>query len=357
MTHNKYSKFIEYLLITVVFIVCIIASMYKIKHPFWDKQPVMRENNSILGKIKKYNPKFNIKLHRNQKLYINNYPYTKIYNFLNNNFSNNYNINEKYFNYIYSKPKSFNVVLEEENKIIGFILTYPVKITIYNRWIDFYYVDYLCIEPKLRNNYIATIMIASIINLVPCKPFLFQIDGNKLPFLSLLESKFYIKDLSYIKPNRIGNVKCITPFNFYKYYYYINRLLKRHKLYHMYTKKEFYELFLKDKILDLYIISNPSGSDTCVIGKKNIYTIHNKVYNSFEIDLLIGEMRYSTEVYKHLSNYLKSLGYNYIVISAISTNFTFIENNCFMPSSSLRFYTYNYNIPVLNQNDFSLSIN
>ena len=48
MTLNKYSKFIEYLLITVVFIVCIIASMYKIKHPFWDKQPVMRENNSIL---------------------------------------------------------------------------------------------------------------------------------------------------------------------------------------------------------------------------------------------------------------------------------------------------------------------
>ena len=108
--------------------------------------------------------------------------------------------------------------------------------------------------------------------------------------------------------------------------------------------------------MDLYIIPNTSGLDTCIIGKKNIYTIHDKVYNSFEIDLLIGETRYSTEVYEHLSNYLKSLGYNYIVIAGISTNFAFIKDNDFIVANSLRFYTYNYNIPVLNQNDFSLSI-
>ena len=357
MTLNKYSKYIEYLLITIVLIIGVITSMYKIKHPFWDKQPVMRQNNIKLGKITRTNPKFNIKLHSNQKLYINNYPYAKIYNFLNSNFSNNYNINEKYFNYIYSKPKSFNVVLEQEKKIIGFILTYPIKITINNKVIDFYYVDYLCIEARLRNNYIATIMIASLLNLIPNHPFLFQIDGHKLPFLPFLNSNFYIKDLSYVKPNKLEKVKSVTPFNFYKYYHYINNLLKRHKLYHLYSKKEFYELFLKDKILDLYIIPNTSGLDTCIIGKKNIYTIHDKVYNSFEIDLLIGETRHSTEVYDHLSNYLKSLGYNYIVIAGISTNFAFIKDNDFITANSLRFYTYNYNIPVLNQNDFSLSIN
>ena len=357
MTINKYSKYIEYLLITVVLIIGIITSMYKIRHPFWDKQPVMRENNTKLGKIIEVNPKFNIKLHSNQKLYVNNYPYSKIYSFLNTNFSNNYNINEKYFNYVYSKPKSFNVVLEQEKEIIGFILSYPVKITINSSIFNFYYVDYLCIEPKLRNNYVATIMIASIINLTPLQPFLFQIDFNKLPFLSFLNTRFYIKDLSYLKPNKSEKIRCITPFNFYKYYHYINCLLMRHKVYHMYTKKEFYELFLKDKILNLYIIANPSGWDTCVIGKKNIYTIYGKIYNSFEIDLIIGETRYSHDVYQHLSNYLKSLGYSYIVIAGISTNFAFIKDNGFLPSNYLRFYTYNFNIPILEQTQFSLSIN
>ena len=63
----------------------------------------------------------------------------------------------------------------------------------------------------------------------------------------------------------------------------VNSLLKRHKLFHLYNKKEFYELFLKDKILDLYIISNTSGLDTCVIGKKIFtqfmvrYIIHLKL--------------------------------------------------------------------------------
>ena len=357
MNINKYSKYIEYLLITVVLIIGVITSMYKIRHPFWDKQPVMRENNTKLGKIIEVNPKFNIKLHSNQKLYVNNYPYSKIYSFLNSNFSNNYNINEQYFNYVYSKNKSFNIVLEQEKEIIGFILTYPIKITINNSVIDFYYVDYLCIEPKMRNQYIATVMIASLINLIPNKPFLFQIDGGKLPFLPFLDTKFYIKDLTYVKPNKSGSVRCITPFNFYQYYGYVNSLLKRHKLFHLYNKKEFYELFLKDKILDLYIISNTSGLDTCVIGKKNIYTVYGKIYNSFEIDLIIGETRYPTDVYEHISNYLKSLGYNYIVIAGISTNFAFIKDNKFIPTNSLRFYTYNYNIPILNQNDFSLSIN
>ena len=94
------------------------------------------------------------------------------------------------------------------------------------------------------------------------------------------------------------------------------------------------------------------------MSKKNIYTDYGKVYNSFEIDLIIGEgISYSTEVYEHISNYIKSLGYNYIVMTGISTNFAFIKNNKFIPANSLRFYTYNYNIPTLNQNDFSLSIN
>ena len=77
MTLNKYSKYIEYLLVTVVLIIGVIASMYKIRHPFWDKQPVMRENNTKLGKIINKNIKFNIKLHKNQKLCINSYSYTK----------------------------------------------------------------------------------------------------------------------------------------------------------------------------------------------------------------------------------------------------------------------------------------
>ena len=58
MTLNKYSKYIEYLLITIVLIIGVITSMYKIKHPFWDKQVVSRDYNyfGILSQQQKKQP-------------------------------------------------------------------------------------------------------------------------------------------------------------------------------------------------------------------------------------------------------------------------------------------------------------
>ena len=353
----KYYKYIEYLIIIISVTITILTSMYKIKHPFWDKQPVMRDKTTKVGLISK-NPKFNIKLKTNQKLHINNYSFNKIYSFLDKNFSNNYNINEIYFKYIFNKSNSYNITLTEDDNIIGFIHCDPIDIMYNNHKIKFNYVDYLCISPEHRKRYTATILIASIINMFSRDTaFMFKIDKYKLPFQHILKSFYYVKDLRALKPKLQTNVERITPFNFYKYYKYTNALLKRYKFRKHYTKKEFYEIFLKNKVLDMFIINTISGHKTIIIGKKNIYNNLSQIYNSFEIDLIIGEIRYTTDVYDILSKYLKNKGYSFISIASIGNNIQFIKNNNFVKSCPIYYYTYNYYIPYINANDCGFNIN
>ena len=75
------------------------------------------------------------------------------------------------------------------------------------------------------------------------------------------------------------------------------------------------------------VIENDSSFKTIVIGKKNSYKINNKIENCFEIELILGELRYSTDVDFNLSNILKNNGYNFYSVANIAHHGKFIKEN------------------------------
>lgn len=355
ITYNRLFLFGPIILACITLVILI---KFKIRHPFWDKQPVMRVTALEIPGVIGMAPIFNIKLKSGYKLLINNYPLLKIKTFLEDNFSNNYNINEDYLNNIISKPGSHNITLLKDGKIIGFIHSEPIDIMIYNSMVKFRYVDYLCIHETHRNNYMATLLIAAVIKLNNRRqPIMFKKDYSKLPYTPFISTAYFIKDIRKLNPGKVKNIKKLTPFNFYKYLKYTNTLLNRFHMRKPYTKAEFFEVFLDKCIMDFIIIENQNGLKTIIIGKKNIYTQHGIILNCFEIDIILGELRYIKDVDKCLSNHLKSLGYNYICIPAIGSNIKFIKDNEYKINSRVYYYTYNYNIPNILPNECALNIN
>jgi hypothetical protein len=351
-------RILKFVPIIVSLVIIIWASTYKITNPFWDKQPVMRKQlNGYIGTIGRA-PKFRIKLKTGQKILLNNYPIHKIKQFLQDNFSNNYNVNNKYLDYTLRRKEAVNIVLLESNKIIGFIHSTPIYININNKRIKFKYVDYLCIHEKYRDNYMATILIASIIKVENRnQPIMFKKDFGRLPYDYFISSYYYIKDLRKLNPGITNKISKLTPFNFYNYFSYTNKLIERYNIKSFYSKKDFFDLFLDKGVLDFIIIENPNGFKTIVIGKKNIYNSNGMILNCFEIDLILGELRYLKDVDKELSNYLKINGYNYICISAIGSNIKFIKDNDYIKNSKVYYYTYNYSMPHILPNECVININ
>ena len=349
----------EFIPVILAFIIIIILLKYKYIHRFWDNQPVMRKvgnNDGIIG----IRPTFNIKLtNPNHKILINKVSVDKIIPFLKDNFSDNYNIDDNYLTHIYNKPNSINACMMNNDEIIGFIHSSPIDILCNNKHINFQYADFLCVKKSYRSISIASVIIAAFLNNMKSnkQPVLFKKEHSTLPFIPILDTYYYVKDLTKLKPIKNTNVTELTVYNFYKLYSYVNNLLKRYKFYKLYTKQEFFEIFLEKKILKLFIIDNTNNMKSIIIGKKNIYNVFNKIYNCFEIDYIIGELRYPKDVYNSIANHLKNDGYNFISIPKMGSNPIFIEENNFIKGSKLYYYTYNYNISPLKLNDFCFNIN
>jgi hypothetical protein len=359
MIINKYSYLLYYTPLVAAMTLLIVTVHLKPKHPFWDKQPVMRHPlHSSYGVIGT-SPIFNIKLKPNQQLRVNQYPFDPIRVFLQTNFSNHYNIDATYLYYMFHKEDAYNITLLEDKKIIGFIHSSMIPFHIDDTMIQFQYVDYLCIDPKYRDHYMATILISAIIQATgnPKQPILFKKDYGPLPYCPIIKTHYYIKDLRTLQPEPVHNITLLDPFQFYKYYQYTNTLLRRYKIHRSYSKQEFFEIFLDKKIMDFIIINNNNNLKTIVIGKKNSYHIGGMVLNCFEIENILGELRYSTDVHYSLSHYLKLNGYNYICIPYIASNIKFIRDNKYSKNSRLYYYTYNYNLPNINIRDFCVNMN
>ena len=134
------------------------------KHKFWDKQPVSRDTLKKEGIISN-NPKMKILL--DNKMYFKNLDINNdnefkiIYNFINSNFSDNYNYTKNFLketlNYL---GKVFNIGLYNNNEIIGFIHAKPIRLFIKNNILNMYYVDYLCVKKYYRGKNIPKMLIS-----------------------------------------------------------------------------------------------------------------------------------------------------------------------------------------------------
>lgn len=351
---------LEFIPILIAIILIILASFIKKRHLFWEKQPVMRKKATsleIIGLI----PNFKFKYNGHGIVLDKATDMDKVYDFLNKNFNNNYNINYPYFASSFSKKKGKNITMSHKNEIIGFIHSEPINIVYNNKVINFQYVDYLCVDKNYRGKNCASLLIGYLLQSFTNKKavFLFKIDEKGLPYKPIIETHYFYKNLSKFLPNKIVGVWHIInrPAQIDHIYSYYKKLTSRYTIRTFYTKREFREIFIEKKILDLFIVENQSGFKTLVIGKKNSYKVHGKVENCFEIDLILGELRYSDNIDEKISNILKNNGYNFYSISNIAHHGTFIKTNKLTKSMKVCYYAYNIEIPEVKLNDFCLSIN
>ena len=269
--------------ILVIFIILILKFSKLSSHNFWDKQMVMRKyfkKVQIIGNT----PVIDIILNKDMSIEIKNNNFKEVYNLLQENFSNDYNMDYEYFKYTYYKKSAFNISLYQKNKLIGFMHSYPIDIYFNKTKQNIYYVDYLCVKKKFRLKNIASLLIATQLNAIKSRTqsYLFKIDFYRLPFQHIIKSKYYIKDI--VNDTTVINdyIEHLNSKNFFSIFFYLNNLLNKFKLRKLYSKEEFCNIFLEKKILFLIIINNKiSKFKTIIIGKKNIYKFNKKNYNCF----------------------------------------------------------------------------
>ena len=195
---------------SILLILIIYLNMTRLNsHNFWDHQPVMRnyddKNTYIIGMIPNFNIDFrnyNIKIEHNRGM-------LEIYSFLNNNFSNTFNIDYNYFKHNYYKLNSKNIVLSLNGEIISYINSIPI--IVYNKpyHLKFNFVDYLCVKKSLRKKNLASLIISSFLSTFDNKNeyFLFKIDKVPLPFCHILKTAYYLKKIDILHKyyNRLTN--------------------------------------------------------------------------------------------------------------------------------------------------------
>jgi len=347
----------------IVAIIIIVACYFiQLRHNFWDKQPVMRDGDcqdiKVIGSI----PNFKIKLNNSDIKFKQNISnLDEVYTFLNDNFNNDYNINYSYLKYCFNKKDSINISCYDKKTIIGFIHAQPMRIVFKKKLLNLYYVDYLCVEKYNRSKNLASLLISTLLNSFKNKQsiFLFKKDSYGLPYKNLLKTHYFYKDMREIVPIKLENVYNLSdkPENTNIIYNYYRKLISKFKMYNYIDRTEFRKIFIEHNKLDLYVINNENDIKTLVIGKKGVYKIWNKIENCFEIELILGEIKYAEKVDKILSNVLKNNGYNFYCLSNVGLNGKFIKDNNLTRSQRVYYYTYNLNLPKLKTSEFLVNLN
>jgi hypothetical protein len=187
-------------LIFIIIIYFFIYFFYKKKSNFWKFEPVHSKKFGIIKSNLLFNEnKFNLQLIENkmpkniENIYKNLY-YKK----------NSFNISN-----LPSKFKLF--ILKKYNNIIGSIIFIHHPIFINNTYHNSYYVDYLLIDEKYRNQNYLKILIKKSVNYLFEKEniliYFFKIDIKKLPF-----DNFYKEDVYSYNKNTFEKIKFLYNF-------------------------------------------------------------------------------------------------------------------------------------------------
>ena len=156
-----------YYLLAVISIICLLIAIYKLKFPFWSRQPVFHFHNlkywvmppGIIQHDKPEKDKY-----YNPDIYFDTYFSTPIKKkVLFSHFINAHYLphkNEKYsppkngvLNYFKAhNNKSYLSMMYDKNtfKLIGTMSTRPLDCFIKDKKLSLYYVDFLCVHQKYR---------------------------------------------------------------------------------------------------------------------------------------------------------------------------------------------------------------
>lgn len=310
------------------------------KHLFWDKEPINNIKNSnnnnyeILNKEKKKIIHMSYELPENFSWYnfdINN-DINDIYKFLDKNYIKNdnliFNYSREFLKWILSNPncnKELFVGVKFNDKIVGSIIGIPTKIKCCDKSIDIITINFLCVHRKLRNKYLAPLLIKEITrrtNLLNIWQAVFTDDINIgtpysssqiyhkivnlkkalfVDFISLDKSLTYekldikIKNKFKINNNLKNYFKILEKEDLLETYDFYNKNIKNKKIYFNYSFEEFCHMFNPiNNIIYTFIL------------KKN-----NKITDMFSFYLLNYKIDNTNE-------FLKNVYYSLIINNSLS---------------------------------------
>jgi hypothetical protein len=197
-------------LITICYIVY--PKIFPTTHAFWDQQPVIRSltskssqqfSTSLIITDRKQFPKpttnhnyqvyyFDIKAKRES---------IDLQRFWNAHFIKGYQYTIPFLQWSLPIINDGNICLRQGTTIIGTISTRQYSLVMGDDTRAIGYVDYLAIHKKYRNQRLAPILISETVARYPNQDrmsFVFRIEDNPLPFLPLLEYRYYVYSLEQL---------------------------------------------------------------------------------------------------------------------------------------------------------------
>jgi len=303
---------------------------------WWLTQPVYPSKNtpiwSSINNIPIFIGDINYKIYCFDVTYLD-----ELLHFINNNYITGYKITRDYLYRKISYIGSYSLVLMENNIIIGFIYSSPLKINN----IECGYVDLMTIARHKRKNGLAKILISAIVNYSNKKHYIHKKDKSPLPFPYFYSSKHYTGNISYLYKNH--NIQLIETCD-----------TNIHDVYQMYNKwveKEAFQTyvhittFISSESIKTYFIDNFIVSISIfefsygLLRNAKIAEVFFINYNTFQYEL------YQALLYK-----LKLLKIDFIVVQNNLFFKDIIYKDNYFESMDLFLHSYNLYIPHIYNN-------
>lgn len=277
----------------------------------------------------------------------------------------------KDFLYWYLKyiPTGFIVGLTYKNKLIGMITVTFIDMIIYGKEIKVPYINLLCIQNKIRNLGIASLLIEEIkkrlskINLTHAlfvgmkkitksfcttKDYVIPINYEKLK-----EVGFLTEDLTPI-PRMIDNpLHLLTSSDIDMVVPKLNKFMEKIKIKPHFTKDSAYHFFIpKKNIVYSFVKRNQNDEVTDFINvyKKYLYCIdQKKIISVAQLSFYFYETMTLTQLVSYLLDKLISYDIDQLVFKNISENME-INITKFSTRDELYYYFYNFDIEETNCN-------
>jgi len=298
---------------------------------WWHTQPVYPSNTiqlwETIGIIPPFIENDTFKIYQFNIIYIQ-----QLLQFINNNYLTGYRLTN---DYLYRKIKlqgSVSLVLMENNIIIGFIYSSPMKINN----IECAYVDLMTVSKEHRNSGLAKILISAITNFSKTKHYIHKKDKTPLPFPYFFTTRHYTGNVKLNYKKHSLNLMPVNDTNI-------------DTIYSSYLKwsnnQEFKSVVPKDTFISSESVKTFYHNDFIVS-----FAIFNFTYG-FMRNVKIAEIffinysLYHPELYQSLLYQLKVQDIEFIIVQNNSFFREIILRDNYLESMELFLHSFNLNIP------------
>jgi ASC-1-like (ASCH) protein len=334
-------------IIILIIIIFILYKLLYVKKGFWVEQPVMR-SPSLKWNFMNSLPHFNISIPKDFTLKYD-VDCNETVSFIQKYFSNELMMSYDNMLAFISNEKSTNVSLLYKGELCATIHSRPVSIIFDKNEYNINYVEYLCVKPEQRNNNIAAIMIASIINRMNTinndvgRVYLFKKDGNIHDFIPFASSRYLCYEIEDCYDSDISSAD-----NRICEYEYWKNWSDKHR-FSLYIAEEGWSNFIKNKVV--YNVES-----NVIIGQLSQIKKGDKV---FDIEYIISVSHdINTIKWSEFYSLLRKQGIKYITINDISNFKEKIPNlSEWKNGNTFQYYLYNAECPIIKKEELFFTIN